>query len=190
MTSVGGLTVPGDRLCDEATDMNMNTQPIWLHGGDQDDDSFRYDDRRMCLHHRDLYYSYEPEDLAHARDLCFRCPVFRQCVRWGLSHYEEIPHGMMFGCTEIKRRHFSEGLEMFNDWRRDWSRAKYVATITRAYDRKLRRQGTSKRKQNRREIPACPYGHDSSLVRRAGREDDRQTYRCRECGASFLGEEL
>jgi hypothetical protein len=169
---------------------NYGSGQIWRFGGDHDDDSHRRDDRRKCLYHQDLYFSYEPEALARARDLCAHCPVFRQCVRWGLAHYDEIPYGIMFGLTEAHRRRISEGREEFRDWRRDWSRAKYVAAITRAYGKRLSRQGTSKREQNRQEIPVCPYGHDSSQVRRAGREDDRQIYRCKECGASFLGEEL
>lgn len=170
---------------------NYGSGQIWLFGGDHNDGSYRSGGKQKCLDHQNLYFSYEPEDLARARDLCAGCPVFRQCVRWGLAHYEEIPYGTMFGLTETQRRRISEGRDQFHDWRREWSRAKYAAALVRAYDRRLQRQGKSKRRENRREIPGCPYGHDSDQVRRAGRtEDDRQKYRCRKCGATFLGEEL
>jgi hypothetical protein len=169
--------------------MTTRTQPLWLFGGDQDDDSHRDDPRRKCLYHQDLYFSYEPEALARARDLCAGCPVFRQCARWGLAHYDEIPHGIMFGLTEVQRRRISEGLEEFYDWRRDWSRAKYAAALTRAYEKKIQRQGKSKREENDAGKPSCPRGH--TRVRRGGRNiDGVQKYRCRECGATFLGEEL
>jgi hypothetical protein len=168
--------------------VKTKAQPLWLFGGSPDDDSHFYDERRKCLGQGAIYYSYEPENLAHARNLCAACPVYRQCVRYGLAHYDDIPNGIMFGLTEMQRRRISEGRDEFHDWRREWSRAKYAAAITRAYDRRQQRQGKSKRAENRREIPPCPYGHEG--VRRAGLEDDRQLYRCKECGATFIGEEL
>jgi Transcription factor WhiB len=173
--------------------MTITSTRLWFWGGDPDDGSYRSDPGRKCKNEPEIYFSYEPEALARARALCITCPFRRQCTRYSIAHFDEVPYGIWAGLTEMERRKISEGRQPFIDWAEDWKqdrRANYTVPITHAVERRNRRQGISKRDGNRAEIPPCDQGHHAPLVHRAGRSKGKQRYRCEECHTTFLREEL
>jgi hypothetical protein len=169
-----------------------HTIPLWLRAGNPNDDSFFFDPRRKCIGQRHLFFSPEPEDFAQCRALCASCPVFKQCARYGVAHFADIPYGVMFGLSENQRHRIDDGVEIFWDWRRGWNHQQYTARVARAVATREREHGESKRERNQDDIPDCPRFHFKGYVRRAGRDPntDRQRYRCQFCGAVFLGEDL
>lgn len=110
--------------------------PWWLHEGDPNDESFLECHDRPCIGRWNLYFSKELVDVARCRQLCSNCPVFEDCVRWTLAHFDLIEFGTVAGMSEQQRRRIDEGTERFKDWRRHWSRHRYVEIIARAHTKR------------------------------------------------------
>lgn len=170
-----------------------STIPLWWWGGNPDDDSFMTDPRRKCRNHGDLYYrEHDTEALFDCRNICITCPVRRQCARFSIRHYDDeggmMMHGIWAGYTPTDRKKISEGRMQFYDWAAGWSHRAQARVRARAKATADRKQGISKRELNRLAMPPCPEGHTN--VRRSGRQNNQQLYRCRECGVSFRGEDL
>ena len=74
-----------------------------------------------CSGHTDTFFPTgmpTKEVLDAARALCSVCPVFDSCREWGMAHFPEIPHGILFGVSALERRLIWAGLVPWDDWRR------------------------------------------------------------------------
>lgn len=172
-------------------------EPLWFIEGDSEDQTWLLDERRQCIDHGDIYFrdsangQPDPVAWAQARQLCYRCPVFRQCACYTLNHFDEFPYGILAGLNRTQRRHIDEGLDYFSDWRRTWNRTVYTTAVVEAFNKRNQAAGIIKRERvrddNRPE--ECTRGHVGTVMRAGKDKQGRQRYRCRTCGIEFHLEE-
>jgi hypothetical protein len=164
---------------------------LWVHTNEPTD-LFKRDPRCMCIDHQDIYFSEKWEDFARCQALCVQCPLFKDCTRWTLANYPDLPFGTFAGMHQDLRARIYSGREDYYDWRQDWNRREYVRKVSRAVNRRNQRQGVSKRARKTEELPPCPLCECSEAVTRWGRdrETNRQLYRCVDCRKQWRGEEL
>jgi hypothetical protein len=164
------------------------TIPLWWWGGNPDSIDYMDHPGVRCREHGDLFFREDAEAVPMCRTICYQCPVRKDCARYAIRHYDDVPHGNWAGYSATERKKISEGRIPFYDWAKTWSQTTRIKMLVNARALNNRKKGLSKRRLNRLAIPDCPLGHVN--VRRSGRQDGRQLYRCRECGLGFLGEEL
>jgi hypothetical protein len=173
------------------------TTPLWVRGIASPD--FLSDPRRECDTHtgrfNDLFFDESIEALAGAQAICVRCPLFQDCTRWALAHYDELHYGTFAGLTADVRARIHAGVEQYYDWRRSWNKRYYSQRKAQAVEKRFLRAGNGKRRQSKVNMPSCPHCEEIDHVCLNGRSrnitrPDRQRYRCTACKKNFLGEEL
>lgn len=172
--------------------------PLWVRG--QVTTDFLDDPRRACItptgRYNDLFFGETIEALETVRNqFCGVCPLYRDCTRWILANYEDLPYGIYAGLSEETRKRIFEGKERYYDWRPEWHKRYFSAMKAAAAQKSMIRSGQGKRQIGKADMPPCPHCHQSEKVCRNGRSTnqhapDRQRYRCMDCKKNFLGEEL
>jgi hypothetical protein len=176
--------------------MNRRT-PLWVRGTISPD--FVNDPSRGCHtptgRPNNLFFDDSIEALAACQAICVTCPVFRDCTRWTLANYQDLPFGIFAGLSEHVRARIHAGTEQYYDWRRDWNRRYYSGRKAQAAQRRLLRSGEGKRRRSKDTMPPCPHCGQTDHVCLNGRSinakrPDRQRHRCTDCKKNFLGGEL
>lgn len=169
--------------------------PLWVHG--RLDPYFAVNGACLTSTGRpnEIYFDDTIEALEACQAICVRCPVFRDCTRYSLTHYNDLEFGIFAGLTAGVRKRIHEGKEVYYDWRQDWNKRHWAEKLAAKKLREQYRAGERKRAKSKEDMTPCPFCEQQDTVSRNGRQPrsmqpDRQRYHCRGCNRNFLGEEL
>lgn len=171
------------------------TTPLWVHGVLDPDFALRGACLTSTGRPNEIYFDDTLEALEACQAICVRCPVFRDCTRYTLGHYNDLEFGIFAGLTADVRRRIHQGRETYYDWRQDWTRRHWRERLAVKKLKEQYKAGDRKRSRSKDGMPPCPFCEGRDCVFRNGRQVNsvlptRQRYHCRACNRNFQGEEL